>query len=303
MVQTRSSGLEVLKRRPIGQPHRPRTRYCSIGFQPVSSVHGTEARQARPFLPMVKNTRSSGLEVLKGRWFQMVDPAPIVAEQTDVRRNRVSEPLVALSEYKEQAKGYPVNSLQNQTRRTGCFHHGQQRVLPGELPSRGRSIQAGSLCYTNGCAVDVVARLDASSASPAEGPGAFHHGSKGLAWRASAPWTFDNRLEAYATLTGARSMWLADWTPLQHLQPGGPGVFHHGHKGSCLASFRPVDARYRLEAYATITGARSRWLPDWTPLQHLQPKDRVFFTMGAKGLGWRASASWRWVTGYQPMLQ
>ncbi len=42
--------------------------------------------------------------------------------------------------------------------------------------------------------------------------------------------------------------------PLQHLQPGGPGVFHHGHKGSCLASIRPVDARYRLEAYATING-------------------------------------------------
>ncbi len=47
-ANTRSSGLEVLKRSPIGQPDRPRTRYCSIGFQPVSSVHGTQARQAKP---------------------------------------------------------------------------------------------------------------------------------------------------------------------------------------------------------------------------------------------------------------
>jgi hypothetical protein len=27
----RSYGLEELKKRPIGQPTRPRTRYCSIG--------------------------------------------------------------------------------------------------------------------------------------------------------------------------------------------------------------------------------------------------------------------------------
>ncbi len=31
---------------------------------------------------------------------------------------------------------------------------------------------------------------------------------------------------------------------------------------------RPVDVRYRLEAYATLTGARSTWSPGWTPLQH-----------------------------------
>ena len=36
------------------------------------------------------------------------------------------------------------------------------KVLPDELPPRGRSIQAGSLCYINRCAVDVVARLKAS---------------------------------------------------------------------------------------------------------------------------------------------
>ncbi len=131
----------------------------------------------------------------------------------------------------------------------------------------------------------------------------FTMGAMGLGWRASTLWTFDNRLEAYATLTGVRSMGLADWTPLQHLQPKEGVFFHQGNKGSWLASIRPVDARYRLEAYATITGVRSRGLPGWTPLQHLQPKDRVFFTMGAKGLGWRASASCRWVTGYQPMLQ
>ena len=41
---------------------------------------------------------------------------------------------------------------------------------------------------------------------------------------------------------------LAETRPLQHFQSGGPAVFHDGHKGSCLASFRPVDARYRLEA-------------------------------------------------------
>ncbi len=31
------------------------------------------------------------------------------------------------------------------------------------------------------------------------------------------------------------------------------GCFFLGHKASCLASFRPVDARSRLEAYAAIT--------------------------------------------------
>ena len=46
-------------------------------------------------------------------------------------------------------------------------------------------------------------------------------------------------------------------SPLQHSQPGGPGVFHHGHKGSCGASSGPVDARYRRDAYATLTSARS----------------------------------------------
>jgi hypothetical protein len=43
-------------------------------------------------------------------------------------------------------------------------------------------------------------------------------GTKGLAWRASARWTLDTGwkpLEAYATLSGARSSWLPDWTPLQ----------------------------------------------------------------------------------------
>ncbi len=39
-----------------------------------------------------------------------------------------------------------------------------------------------------------------------------------------------------------------------------------------MASFRPVDARYRLEAYATISGARPRWLHNWTPLQRSSPK-------------------------------
>ena len=34
-----------------------------------------------------------------------------------------------------------------------------------------------------------------------------------------------------------------------------------GKRASFLASFRPVDTRYRLEAYATLTGAWSRWLP------------------------------------------
>jgi hypothetical protein len=43
-----------------------------------------------------------------------------------------------------------------------------QRVLPGEHPPpRGRSIQAGRLCYINGRAVNVVGRLDASLAPPA----------------------------------------------------------------------------------------------------------------------------------------
>jgi hypothetical protein len=51
-----------------------------------------------------------------------------------------------------------------------------QRVLPGEFGSRGHSIQAGRLCYNNGCAVDVGAQLDASLAPPARrlcliGPG------------------------------------------------------------------------------------------------------------------------------------
>ncbi len=44
-------------------------------------------------------------------------------------------------------------------------------VLPGELPSRGRSIQAGSLCYNNGFAVEMVGRLDASLAPRSGGAG------------------------------------------------------------------------------------------------------------------------------------
>jgi len=58
--------ITALKKRPHGQPERPRIRYCSIGFQPVSSVHWTAARQASPFVPMVNNTQSSVLELLKG---------------------------------------------------------------------------------------------------------------------------------------------------------------------------------------------------------------------------------------------
>ncbi len=54
-----------------------------------------------------------------------------------------------------------------------CFSPWAQRVLPGELPPRGRSIQAGSLCYTNRCPVEVVAQLDASSAPPARRTGLF----------------------------------------------------------------------------------------------------------------------------------
>ncbi len=42
-------------------------------------------------------------------------------------------------------------------RRTRCFSPWAQEGLPGELSSSGRAIQAGSLCYINGCAVEVVA--------------------------------------------------------------------------------------------------------------------------------------------------
>ncbi len=69
----------------------------------------------------------------------------------------------------------------------------------------------------------VITRLDASLASPARGSGVCtisqkvvpgEHATRirpeeerltGLVWRASVQWTFDNRLEAYATITGARS--------------------------------------------------------------------------------------------------
>ena len=49
----------------------------------------------------------------------------------------------------------------------------------------------------------------------------FTLGIKSLAWRAAAPVDVRYRLEAYATLTGAQSIWLADWTTLRQLRPGG----------------------------------------------------------------------------------
>ncbi len=50
------------------------------------------------------------------------------------------------------------------------------------------------------------------------------------------------------------------FSPLQHLQPGEPGVFNYGHKRSLPSEHPSVDVRYRLEAYATLTGARSKGL-------------------------------------------
>ena len=46
--------------------------------------------------------------------------------------------------------------------------------------SRGHSIQAGRLCYTNGCAVEVVARLDVYSAPPFGGLGICAYEPKGF---------------------------------------------------------------------------------------------------------------------------
>ncbi len=162
--------------RSIGQPDRPRTRYCSIGFQPVSSVHGTEARQGRPFVPTGKNTRSSGLEVLKG-------------DRSDRRSSTSRE------NKKEQAgtAGLPYRLI-------------SQRSQSVDLP---------------------------------------------------CPFSTSNPED---------------------------GIFHQGHKGSCLVSSGPVDARYRLEAYATLTGARSRWLPDWTLLQQLHTRGTGVWTHDSKGL-------------------
>ncbi len=51
--------------------------------------------------------------------------------------------------------------------RTMCFSPWAQRILLGEVPSREHSIQAGSLCYNNRCAVELIVRLDASSKPPA----------------------------------------------------------------------------------------------------------------------------------------
>jgi hypothetical protein len=60
-------------------------------------------------------------------------------------------------------------------------------------------------------------------------------------------------------------------TPFQQVQPGGAGVFQHGTKGLAWR----VGARYRLEAYATITGARPIWSSDWALLRrYLQPGGR-----------------------------
>ena len=48
----------------------------------------------------------------------------------------------------------------------------------------------------------------------------FTMGTKGLAWRVRVPWTLDTGWNAYATLTGARSM---TGCPIGRLyrQPGG----------------------------------------------------------------------------------
>ena len=94
------------------------------------------------------------------------------------------------------------------------------KVLPGELPPRGRSIQAGSLCYINGCAVELVARLDASSAPPARRNGVLQSGAQGLCLASFGPGDVRHRLDAYATLT--------------------PGVCTRELKGLCVV--RSIDS-------------------------------------------------------------
>ena len=120
----------------------------------------------------------------------------------------------------------------------------------GELASHGRSIQAGSLCYNNRGAVDLIARLDALFSISKPEDRVFLHRHKDPDWR-----------------------------------------------------LRPVDARYRLEAYATLTGAWSMLVArSDAPSAPPDPEDRVFFTMGTKGLAWRVSAPWTLDTGWKPML-
>ena len=125
----------------------------------------------------------------------------------------------------------------------------------------------------------MVTRLDASSAPPTQRIGCFLPMSTKRRWLASfRPVDTRYRRDAYATLTGARSKVVARLTAPQHLRPGGLGCLHHQHEASWLVSFRPVDTRYRRDAYATLTGTRSRWLPDWTPPQHLRTRGSGFFT-------------------------
>ena len=63
----------------------------------------------------------------------------------------------------------------------------------GELASRGRSIQAGSLCYTNGCAVDAGCPIGRPfSTSSSEDRGVFFTiGTKALVWHDYVLWTLD----------------------------------------------------------------------------------------------------------------
>jgi hypothetical protein len=92
-------------------------------------------------------------------------------------------------------------------RRAGCFSPWAQGVLPGELRSRGRSIQAGYATIT-GARSRWLPDLDASSTSRREDRVFFHRGHKGVCLVCFRPWTLDAGW--YATLTGAWSMGLPD---------------------------------------------------------------------------------------------
>ena len=130
---------------------------------------------------------------------------------------------------------------------------------------------------------------EASSALQHGAPG-VHHRCKGICVASIRRVDVRYSLEGYATLTGVRSRWLPDWTLLQPSSTE-HRVLHHRRKGSCVASIRSVDVRYSLEGYATLTGVRSRWLPDWTLLEPSSTEGGCC-TIGAKGFAWQASAPW-----------
>ena len=119
---------------------------------------------------------------------------------------------------------------------------------PGERPPRGRSIQAGSLCYINGCGLEAVpdGRLFISGR---ESRMFFTIGAKGLAKRGFPPRGRSIQPGRLCYINGGAVEMVAE------LDASSASDESNRPRAATTRKFgqnwRPVDTRYSLEGYAT----------------------------------------------------